>query len=555
MKRFYTLLFICACASLASAQIKPRNGFDPENPDNSVAVYRGGNFAFEQPLTSRRVGNAETAPLQQTGSPRIPVILVQFSDLRFISGLPEGSSCQTEEDAKLVNEFFDKFCNGEEGTDYWRGAGSYGAIAEYFRDQSNGLFTPSFEIIGPITLDNGYAYYGKDNGSSKDVNVMQFFKDTIAKAQEYFSSWSDFDNNGDNIVDQAFFLYAGEGQNGSSDTNTIWPKELASGGTINGISYGSYGCCNEIFQGRTDGIGVFVHEVSHALGLPDFYDYSYIAYGMDCWDLMDGGNYCSNGYCPCGYSAYEKDFMGWQPLVELDFNTPQHLVLQPMQSGGVGYKIVNPNNSSEYYILENRQARRWDLFIGRGTSKTKNHGLLVTHVDYNASAWNGNYVNGTILHQRISLIPANNELYSSINMNNQEEYNKFMTVTTGNLFPGPLGVTSLDWKSDIIYSNALEDDPNYKTYVFKPVYYIPFNCKLLNIVENEDGTVELDFCPNGEMPDAIEIVNADEMPGFQPIFSINGQRVGTTDANGNMPAALKQVKGIYVVNNKKFVIK
>jgi hypothetical protein len=226
-----------------------------------------------------------------------------------------------------------------------------------------------------------------------------------------------------------------------------------------------------------------------------------------------------------------------------------------MQSGGVGYKIVNPNNSSEYYILENRQARRWDLFIGRGTSKTKNHGLLVTHVDYNASAWNGNYVNGTILHQRISLIPANNELYSSINMNNQEEYNKFMTVTTGNLFPGPLGVTSLDWNSDIIYSNALEDDPNYKTYVFKPVYYIPFNCKLLNIVENEDGTVELDFCPNGEMPDAIEIVNADEMPGFQPIFSINGQRVGTTDANGNMPAALKQVKGIYVVNNKKFVIK
>lgn len=556
MKRFYTLLYVCACVMTMSAQIKPRNGYDPEHPENSFTVYGGGSFAMEQDVVSRRaVGSAENASLNQAGSPRIPVILVQFTDLRFISGLPEGSSCQTADDAKLVNEFFDKFCNGVEGSDYWEEGGSYGAIAEYFRDQSNGLFTPEFEVIGPVTLNDSYAYYGKDSGSSKDVNVSVFFKEAIIKAQEMYSSWNEFDNNSDGKVDMAFFIYAGEGQNGCSDKNTIWPKEVASGGTINGVTYGCYACCNEVYHGITDGVGVFVHELSHAMGLPDFYDYGYIAYGLDYWDVMDSGGYCNSGYTPCGYSAYEKDFMGWQPLVKLDFSQPQHLVLQPLHNGGNGYKIVNPNDTCEYYIIENRQAQSWDSYLGRGTAKTKNHGLLVTHVDYNKSAWSGNSVNKSLTHQRMSIIPANNELCSYMFVHDMDTYNKYMTTTTSNMFPGRSDITSLDWQSDIAYSYLPDGEEEFISCVFKPVYNTTFNCKLLNIVEREDGVVELDFCPNGELPDAVEIVNADGKTGFQPVLSIDGKRVGTTDANGNIPAALKQMRGIYIINNKKFVIK
>lgn len=69
------------------------------------------------------------------------------------------------------------------------------------------------------------------------------------------------------------------------------------------------------------GIGVFVHEFGHALGLPDFYctDYSYennAGFGM--YDVMDQGAYYGlYARMPVGYTAYEKSFMGWLQIPEL----------------------------------------------------------------------------------------------------------------------------------------------------------------------------------------------------------------------------------------------
>ena len=51
---------------------------------------------------SLQVGLASTAPLTSKGSPKIPLILVQFEDLKFTSANTNDS----------VNILFDKFCNG-----------------------------------------------------------------------------------------------------------------------------------------------------------------------------------------------------------------------------------------------------------------------------------------------------------------------------------------------------------------------------------------------------------------------------------------------------------
>ena len=44
-----------------------------------------------------------------------------------------------------------------------------------------------------------------------------------------------------------------------------------------------------------NGIGLFCHEFSHTMGLPDFYPLTAEAQidnqGMEYWDLMDGGEY------------------------------------------------------------------------------------------------------------------------------------------------------------------------------------------------------------------------------------------------------------------------
>lgn len=138
-----------------------------------------------------------------------------------------------------------------------------------------------------------------------------------------------------------------------------------------------------------------------AVGLPDEYDYNYVALGMSYWSLMDCGNYCVNGYVPCGLTAYQRDFLGWRPLETL--NESRTVTIRPLEKGGKGYKVVNDANPDEYYILENRQDEGWDSGLA-----SLGRGLLVTHVDYDYQKWVSNRLNSSAKHQRMSFIPANN---------------------------------------------------------------------------------------------------------------------------------------------------
>lgn len=545
MKRIYCFIALFMAVSvMATAIVKPRKrGAVGQNEAEESHVV---------PVDGKKkaIGDHAMAPLASVGSPRIPVILVQFSDVKFTSGLSyedgDGQSvvkqCVTDEDVVVVNAFFDKFCNGD-GTEngYYKGGGSYGAIKEYFRDQSGGKFMPEFVVIGPVTLDKECAYYGKNSETTKDkdVNISQFYKESIEKAQVLYSDWGIFDNDGDDIVDMAFFLYAGEGENGNGGENTIWPKEQASGGTINGVKYGCYACCDEIYNGKTDGIGVFVHELSHALGLPDFYDTKYVAYGMDYWDIMDSGCYCDNAYTPCNYTAYERDFMGWGKLITLNPNEPQVLTLNPLSDNGVGYKIVNPENENEYYVIENRQTLTWDSFLGNGTERTKMHGLMVTHVDYLRSSWTSNSVNTTANHQRMTIIPADGDLYSYMYVNSQETYNDYMLSTIGDLFPGSQRVMELSGEQAYVYTST-GDTPH------------QMNQAITDITENEDSTITLRY--TGLSASDISSLFANRKENV-PVYSISGVLVGTTNVEYSKPTSLPAASGVYIVEGNKYIVR
>ena len=80
-------------------------------------------------------------------------------------------------------------------------------------------------MIGPVTLESGYAVYGTDvNG--QDANVGQMIVEAIQKAvaTEEISDWSVFDNDKDGLVDAVYVIYAGEGQHAlPMQTDLIWP--------------------------------------------------------------------------------------------------------------------------------------------------------------------------------------------------------------------------------------------------------------------------------------------------------------------------------------------
>lgn len=440
-----------------------------------IEMFDNAEASLREPF-DRQVGLASTAPLPSVGSPKIPIILVQFSDLKFMVSEIEDS----------VRSYFDRFCNGTNNGVNYTGGGSYGAVKDYFIAQSDSLFQPCFDVIGPVTLPNSYKYYGKDSAYSKDVNIYEFYQEAIKLAQSLQSDWNQFDNDLDGVIDMVYFIYAGEGQNGSDDTYTIWPKEQGSGGTIGGVKYGSYGCSNEVYNGEIDGIGTICHELSHALGLPDLYDTNYVAFGMDYWDIMDSGNYCANGKCPCGYSAYEKDFMGWKKLIELTPDNPQTLTLQPLSEGGGGYKITNVENPDEYYVLDNRQNTGWDLYVGYSTERYgKAHGMLVTHVDYLQSSWTSNRVNTSKNHQRLTLIPADGELL----IRNSSNAIAYLSSMQGDPYPGSMEVTALKDEKAVVYAGGTMNQP------------------ITNIVESEDGAITFSYCID-EVENAIEDIDA-----------------------------------------------
>ncbi|MBR1550693.1 MAG: M6 family metalloprotease domain-containing protein [Muribaculaceae bacterium] len=345
----------------------------------------------------RRVGSTQ---VPVTGSPRVPIILVQFQDKKM---------------ANTKADFVTQYTSGEK------------SAFNYFKDQSNGKYTPQYDVYGIYTLNSNRSVYGGNEDpydpDSSDKGVARMVGEAIDKAGNDID-WSLYDNDNDGEADVCVVVYAGVGEAQAYGLvlDAVWPCQwsLSSGAyygdgsgtrTRNGKTIDRFAVFNELTGDdddgtQIDGVGTFCHEFSHCLGLPDFYEttYKYGYYGMGDWSLMDHGCYNDNGYTPIGYSAYEKSFMGWVTL-----KTPvagKHYNLPAWNSKNadtdVAYKIVSPKTSNEYFILENRRKQGWDAFI-------TDEGMLIEHVSYISSRWSNNTVNNQSV-QLMTVVPADGEL-------------------------------------------------------------------------------------------------------------------------------------------------
>ena len=222
--------------------------------------------------------------------------------------------------------------------------------------------------------------------------------------------WTQFDSDNDGEIDLVFLLFAGYGEADSYITNTIWPckwdmesvlyfgytnqttyyyqtDEKKNLPTFNGKRVCNFACSNE-WTYRNDcrsGVGTFIHEFSHVLGLPDYYVPSGSpSYTPGAWSLMGYGNYVNNGNTPPNYSAYDKYFLGWATPTFLSAN--QQVTLPA--DGETCYMLTRSGmapadgafTKDTVYYLENRQYAGWDAYL-------PGHGLLVWQVVYDAQAW------------------------------------------------------------------------------------------------------------------------------------------------------------------------
>lgn len=395
---------------------------------------------LQQTLSSRRNASLKAGSNPQKeklnnfptiGEVHSLVILVQFADTKFST---VGSD---------AHQFFNNMLN-EPGFTYSNGAN--GSARDFYLNSSNGRFQPQFDVIGPVTLPEKYSYYGANQGSSVDnpARLEQFVREACTLADPLVD-FSQYDHNQDGYIDNIYFFYAGKGEADSGDGNAIWPhsayysdmaKDAGLSETslkLNGVEVGNYTCSNEIngtlITPQPAGIGTFVHEFGHVLGLADHYDVNYgmTTFAPGSFDTMAQASYNNNGNTPAAFSAYERACLGWLDLTVLKNGVDSLNVLPDLNDSNKAYVVpVGGTNDEEYFIMENRQKKGWDAFI-------PGHGMLLWHIDYDAKAWEKNELNITGTHQRVDIVEADNKLTDN--------------TRAGDPFPGTSNVTQCNLTS------------------------------------------------------------------------------------------------------------
>ena len=514
---------------------------------NSMETQAKANKVRREPMTP------DNSLLPSLGKHKIPVILVEFSDEEFSVENPKAT--------------FDKYLNGKElfnkETDPEMGQ-NYASVAKYFKDMSFGKFEPEFEVYGPVNLGKPLATYGA--GYSSEENMGLLLTDACTAVDDEVD-FTQYDSNDDGNIDLIYIIYAGFSQSiAGNSTDCIHPKSgyLSLAKSFDGMDVKRYGVNNELNGTPADqangpiinGIGLFCHEFSHCMGLPDLYPKSgsiaeaCINQNMDYWSLMDAGEYTANGYRPTAYTAWERERLGWMEIGTL--TGPSNVELKSLDEGGAAFRIYNDKDETghEYYIVENVQNNGWNKNLF-------GNGLMVTHVDYLSSQFSlgGCKVNNTGGHPRMHVMAADGMFVPEYFLGStiEDSYITFLkehnadlvakyggqvfsiedykAEAAGDLFPGTSNATSLTDDSQPMKAWTYNGET-----MGKPITDITN--------DTEKGIVSFKFMGGGEPVDGINEVTVNKTTDSH-VYSISGTYMGN-DIN-SLP------KGIYIRNGKKVI--
>lgn len=441
------------------------------------------------------------------------VLLVEYQDVKF------------SENAK--REIYDELLN----SDSYTGDLATGSVKQYFKDQSDGQFITEFDVAGPFCLDHPMAYYGKGSGGGELVAEM--FEEGCNQADAQGVDFTQYDSNNDGIVDFVFVVYAGYGEAQGGPQESVWPQQVdlyyQVWSTYDGM-YLNKGACSCELHGNTgsqiDGIGTICHEFSHVLGLPDVYDVFYMgSYGMGHWDVMDIGSYNNDSRTPANYTALDKYTVGWLTPTVLT-SSQNNLALNPFGTSNEAYFVVSGADQNEYYTLENRQQEGWDAGLA-------GHGLLMSHVTYDAVAWKSNVVNsGKNPFDRVALVSADNT--------------QTLDSEDGDVYPGVKGVTE--------FSPATTPAQKWRTAGADPFW--------LSGITETDGVISFNFDTGAPSSISMPFIDADLNGNVLSVSNPRGEEVAIYGIDGTQVAKSSAInltqtlaKGVYVLKSGRRSVK
>ncbi len=468
---YYTFAEISEKGQIIAGKIKvssnslrstSNNFLKADSPEFIEKVLTPATSKFEE-QNQLRASKAATA---YTGNRRVLVILANFKDTTFVT--PNAR----EEFSQMYNQVG------------YNKNGATGSAKDYFSDNSQGRFVPQFDVYGPVDLPQTMAYYGLNNS-----RTIQMTTDACNAAIEMYEDldFNNYVNDQPGVIDNVFIVYAGFSEAESKRTNNVWPLQSNPESLyIKGLKLGSFACTAELsgkYGNTMSGVGVFIHEYSHSLGLPDLYDVNDgtngQGTGLGTWSIMSLGNYLNEGKTPPLFNSMERNMLGWlEPTLLTADKSTQHITLESISSD-IAYRINTPTED-EYFLLENRKIEKWDSFLLYDyVGKYNNSGLLIYHVDKSSFypiLWNAKRPNIYGDHPCFQLVAAN-PLPSSIPTSN---YWGIIEAYKWAPYPGDQNVKSISdtttpsnlksWNgknSNVIIENITRNGDNLISFDFK----------------------------------------------------------------------------------------
>ncbi|MEM3833514.1 MAG: M6 family metalloprotease domain-containing protein [Thermoprotei archaeon] len=252
---------------------------------------------------------------------------------------------------------------------------SYGAL------EVDGVYFESW-----FTLNHTLAYYGQNSGSTKDINIDEYFRASLEDADPYVNYHN---------YDFVIIVHAGNDEAMTGNPNDIWSRATL------GKQYYTYDGgvrLGLLTVAENDPYGVYVHEFGHNLGLPDLYDTSYKEMFVGPWSVMDIGSWLNP---PSSIMAVEKIWLGWIPttnITSVSYGQILNVTISRLEYPGNVLAVKIPLASSTYYIIEYRTKVLTDSALPMS-------GALISYVDTSLGSGKG----------IVRVVDANNSTKNDLN--------------------------------------------------------------------------------------------------------------------------------------------
>ncbi len=241
-------------------------------------------------------------------------------------------------------------------------------------------------VMEPVYSDFEMAEYGRDNDETGAIDgqngsISRLAAEAVEKLYANGVDLSEYDLDGDKVLDHVIIIHAGMGQESSLNEDLIWSHQyhVDEAVELGGMDIDSYTMVPETGQ-----LGVFAHEFGHDLGLPDLYDTDGMTNGytngIGNWGLMGGGSWNhlpnqASGSMPSNLSGWCRLYLGWAD-VRVVTRDQMDVSISNNNSISELVKVYPRENigSNEFFLVEYRRQVGFDAGL-------PGEGALVWHVD------------------------------------------------------------------------------------------------------------------------------------------------------------------------------